>query len=507
MSRKTGVVLSYVLMIFEVLSTLLLTPYIISSLGQAEYGVYKLSASINAYLLLLDLGVGNAVTRYTAKYRVNNEKDQERKFLGVATIYYVAIAIVAVIAGVILVLIFPSAFSKGLTKEEVVLGQRLLTITMINSAVTLGTAAYNNVIVAYEKFYISKGTSIVQIIIRMLLTYIAIKLGMGSIGIVSVNLLMTILSRSYFVVYVIGKIKLLPSIKGVDISFIKEIVAYSSLILFQMIATQINSTVDQILIGSLVASSSVILAVYGVGTQIVQYFQSIGSAFTGVLMPGIVQMVEKKASAKKITDEMIRIGRIIFIVLSLIWTVFLVNGKEFISLWAGTENKSGYYVAVILMSAYIFVLAESIGTQILWAMNKHKEQAYLKIAIVLCNIFLTIALIKWNPLIGATVGTFISLMLGDVGVMNIIFAKKLNMNLIYYYRNLFKGNIWCICLALIVGMVIKAFLPIGWGWFLIKSISMVIIYGVSMWIIGFNDYEKVLCKSIITRFKRGKKNV
>ena len=63
MGRKQGVILSYILMIFEVLSTLLITPFLIRTLGQAEYGVYKLSASITAYLLLLDLGVGNAIIR------------------------------------------------------------------------------------------------------------------------------------------------------------------------------------------------------------------------------------------------------------------------------------------------------------------------------------------------------------------------------------------------------------------------------------------------------------
>ena len=53
--RKTGVILSYILMIAEVLSTLLLTPFIIRTLGQSEYGVYKLVGVVSTYLLLLDL--------------------------------------------------------------------------------------------------------------------------------------------------------------------------------------------------------------------------------------------------------------------------------------------------------------------------------------------------------------------------------------------------------------------------------------------------------------------
>ena len=140
--------MSYVMMIFEVLSTLLLTPFIIRTLGQAEYGVYKLSASVVAYLLLLDLGVGNAITRYIAKFRASGEKEQSQKFLGVATIYYTVIALVALIAGVVLIAVFPKAFAKGLTASEIKLGQELLFITMINAAVTLGTAAYNNVIIS-----------------------------------------------------------------------------------------------------------------------------------------------------------------------------------------------------------------------------------------------------------------------------------------------------------------------------------------------------------------------
>ena len=72
-------------------------------------------------------------------------------------------------------------------------------------------------------------------------------------------------------------------------------------------------------------------------------------------------------------------------------------------------------------------------------MNQHKEQAILKGIIVLLNILLTVVLIKWQPLIGATIGTFISLVLGDVVVMNVIFRKKLKMNLGYYYKGLTKG--------------------------------------------------------------------
>lgn len=501
MGRKQGVILSYVLMIFEVLSTLLITPFLIRTLGQAEYGVYKLSASITAYLLLLDLGVGNAIIRYISKFRVNKDTASEKKFFGVAMIFYLGISVVSVIGGAVLIHLFPFVFSKGLSAEEIALGQRLLMLTVANVAVTIGTTVYANVIIAYERFSISKGMPIVQILLRIILTVITLKMGMGSVGVVSVNLLMTVLCRGFFVLYVFFAIKLRPRFRGITFDFIKDILAYSSWILVQMIATQINASMDQILLGSLVANSTIIIAVYSVGMQIVQYFQSIGSSFNSVLMPGVVKLVEQESSSVAICGEMVRIGRIIFMVLGLIWSGFVAFGRQFIGLWAGSVNADAYPVAVILMTAYVFILTEAMGTQVLWAKNEHKEQALLKLGVVLINILLTVVLIRWNPLIGATVGTFISLIIGDVAVMNLVFSRKIKISLRQYYGGLFKGLLFCIAAITGLGFVINLLPFTGWWGLIVKIGIMCAAYAVLVWFCGANKYERALIVSVLN-FKK-----
>ncbi len=497
MNRKVGVILSYVLMVFEVMSTLLLTPFIIRTLGQAEYGVYKLSVSINAYLLLLDLGISNSTIRYIAKYRANGDKLNERKFMGVVTIYYLIMALIALIIGSFLVGSFPKVFAKGLTAGEIALGQKLLGITMITSAITLATSAYSSTILAYERFYLSKGLAIFTILMKMLFTFIALKGGMGSIGIVMVNLFLTILGRGAYVFFVIVKLKLKPLFKGINRDFLKEVFTYSSLILIQMIATQINASADQVLLGSLVAGSATIIAVYGVGTQVVQYFQTIGNAFSGVLFPGIVRLVEGKSSPPEICNEMVRIGRITFSVLGIIWAVFLLFGNQFIVLWAGSENSSAYYVTSILISAYLIIITEAVGTQVLWAKGKHKEQTFLKFGIVVLNVILTVVLIKWNPLFGATIGTFISLILGDIVVMNFVFKKKIGISLKQYYKGLFKGILPCLLATLVAGVLVRQLTLSGWMGFIINALIMVMVYGICMILFGFNKYEKNLMHSIL----------
>ena len=67
--RKRGAILSYVSIIISTIVQLLYTPLLIRMLGQSEYGLYSLVSSIIGYLTVLDLGFGNAIIVYTAKYR------------------------------------------------------------------------------------------------------------------------------------------------------------------------------------------------------------------------------------------------------------------------------------------------------------------------------------------------------------------------------------------------------------------------------------------------------
>lgn len=502
MNRKIGAVLSYVSMIFEVLSTLLLTPLIISSLGDAEYGVYKLVASVTVYLLLLDLGMGNSVVRYVAKYKATDDIESSRKFMGVCIIFYSVIAVVVLVLGAVLITSFQDIFATGLSAAEIVLSKKLLLLTVINAAVTLGTSVFYNVIIAYSKFAVSKGSALIQIIIRIILTAVALNLGFKSVAIVAINLGLTIAIRLYYTIYVLYVIKLLPKFKNIDFSFIKDIIAYSAFVLLQMIATQINSYVDSVLLGMLVTSSSVIIAIYGVGTQLVQYFQSIGQAMGGILMPGVVKMVESGATAKALQNEMIRIGRYSISILGIVFVGFVINGQAFLGFWIGKGYEQSYFVALMLIFAQLFILSESVGNQILWAKNKHHRQALIKLAIVIINVILTIFLIQWEPLLGATIGTFISLMLGDVILMNFTFRKEIGISLIKYYAGLFKGILPCLILSGASGFLISLLNLSGLLGLIINVGVMMLVYGISMWLFGFNQSEKSMITGILRKFKR-----
>lgn len=76
---KAGAALNYVSIMLNMVVGLVYTPYMLRMLGQSEYGLYSLAASIIAYLTVLDLGFGNAIVRYTAKFEAEGKKRNSRK--------------------------------------------------------------------------------------------------------------------------------------------------------------------------------------------------------------------------------------------------------------------------------------------------------------------------------------------------------------------------------------------------------------------------------------------
>jgi O-antigen/teichoic acid export membrane protein len=497
MNRKKGVILSYALMVLEVLSTLFLTPFIIKAIGQSEYGVFKLSASIAAYLALLDLGLGNSVIKFISQFKEEHNLEKQQQFFGVSLVYFLSISVIALLIGFGLVALFPYIFAIGLSDEEIVIGQSLLAITTVSAAVTLATTAFADILIGYSLFSVSKVASIIQLILRVALTYAFLRMGFKSVAICLVNLGATILCRSFYVFYVLFRLRLRPTLKGVQNAFLKQIFSYSTWILLQMVATEINAVTDQVLLGILIPGASLLIAVYGVGSQISQYFQSIGVAMSDVLFPGVVKMVSGGADDSALQREMIRVGRISLIVLLPIYFGFIAFGQEFITLWVGGDYLQGYYVALMLLTAYLFILSQSIGNQILWAKNEHKELSIIQITVVLCNIVLTIFLIKWDPIIGATLGTLISLFLGDIVSVNLLLSKKLHMNLFKYYLGMFKGLLFSALVAFGSAYVIKCADFAGWGGLIIDIILFLLVYVLCLLCFGLNEYERRYMTSLL----------
>ena len=78
---KLGVFMSYLSIGINILVGLLFTPWMISSIGREEYGLFTLANSVIMFFMF-DFGLSSAITRFLSKYLAEGRKDKVNNCLG-----------------------------------------------------------------------------------------------------------------------------------------------------------------------------------------------------------------------------------------------------------------------------------------------------------------------------------------------------------------------------------------------------------------------------------------
>lgn len=502
---KIGAILSYAIIIVNMIIGVLYTPILTAKLGQTEYGLYSLVTSVISYLTILDFGFGNAIIIYTTRYRNKNEKDKEQKLHGMFFIIYTIIGIIAGIIGAILWLNVDKLFGNTMSTDELSKAKILMGILTFNLVVTFPLSVFSSIITSYEKFVFSKILNLTRIILNPIVMIVLLNFGFKSIALVILNTIFNI--GTLILNYIYCKIRLKIKLKfgKIDFKLLKEIMAYSVWIFLNSIMDKINWSLDQFVLG--IYSGSVAVAIYSVGGQLNQMFVNFSTAISGVLLPKVTKMESDNASDEQFTEIFIKTGRIQYIVMALILSGFLLYGREFINImWVGPEYSESYIIACILMVPNIIPLIQNVGLNILQAKNEYKFRVVILMIFAIVNVCISIFLSKIYAGIGAAIGTSISTFLGQIVFMNIFYHKKIGINMIRFWKNILKMSI-PIVFIFILAILLKTIVPIHNEFILIVQIILyTLLYVLSMYRFSINKYEKQLILEPINKIVRRSKN-
>ncbi len=503
--RKVGVVLSYMSQFVHILTGLIYTPVMLRLLGQSEYGLYQLVYSVVSYLSLLSLGFGSAYMRFYSRYKAKEDEEGVAKLNGMFMLIFCSIAVICLVCGAVMIMNIRAIFGTGLTELELDLARILMTLLVINLAMTFPSTVFNCSITAHEKFIFQKLLTLIHHLLNPFLALPLLILGYGSVGMVSVTTALTFAVLISNAVYCFRKLHIRFCFKGLQISLLKEMWVFTFFIFLNQIIDQINVNVDKFLLGRI--SGTVAVAVYGVGGQLNTLYTSLSASVSAVFVPKVNEVVAKSNDNEELTQLFIKVGRIQFAILALILSGFIFFGQQFIALWAGPGYGESYFVAVLLMVPITVPLIQNLGIEIQRAKNMHKTRSVVYFFIALCNIVISIPLIKlWGP-IGATVGTAISFILGNIAFMNWYYHNRIGLNIILFWKQIFSF-VPSLILPALCGVAIMCFARCD-TWLKLGIMICVysVIYSVSIYLFGLNESEKNMVSSMLGKvMKRKKRN-
>ncbi|WP_195467397.1 oligosaccharide flippase family protein [Clostridium sp. D43t1_170807_H7] len=496
---KAGVILSYIGMIVQNLVSIIYTPIMLRLLGQSEYGLYNLVYSVVSYLGLLSFGFGSAFIRYYSRYRVKNDEDGMARINGMFMTIFCGISLITVLAGVILIFNVENIFKGGLSINEINTARVLMILMVINIAISFPASVFDSNITANEKYIFQRVVTLLKSILNPFLTLPLLLLGYKSISLVIVTTIITVGSLAINMWYCFKKLNTKFIFKNFDFSLMKEMWVFSFYIFLNMIVDQINWSIDKFLLGMFKGTIGV--AIYSIGAQINNYYLTLSTSVSSVFIPKVHRIVSETNDNKVLTDIFTKVGRIQFIILSFVLTGFVFFGEYFVNAWAGEGYNSAYYIALILIIPVTIPLIQNLGIEIQRAKNLHKFRSIIYFFIAIANIFISIPLCKIFGGIGAAIGTALSLIIGNGIIMNIYYHKKVGLNIKYFWKEILRF-VPGLIIPIICGVAIKCFIGINNIFmFIILGIMYTIIFVVSAWFIGMNEYEKSLLECPINKIK------
>mgnify|MGYP000962088374 CR=1 FL=1 len=500
---KAGALLSYVSMGIGYIISILYTPIMLRLLGQSEYGLYNLVSSVVSYLGLLSFGFGSAYMRYYSRYKVNNDEKNIAKLNGMFLVIFSIIGFIAILAGVVLVFNTELIFGNKLTANELSTAKILMAIMIFNIALSFPASIFNSYITANEKYVFQKLLQMIKTLVNPMIMLPVLLMGYRSIGMVVVTTILTIAVEISNIIFCFRKLKMEFIFSKFDFKLMKEMAIFSFYIFINAIIDQINWSVDKFIIGRF--RGTVAVAVYGLASQLNTYYLSLSTSISNVFIPRVNRMVAVNNDNKELTNLFTRIGRIQFILLSLICSGLIFFGRPFINMWAGSDYDDAYPIVLLLIIPVTIPLIQNIGIEIQKAKNMHKFRSWIYLFMAIGNVCLSIPLTKLYGGIGAAFGTAISLLIGNGLIMNLYYHKRIGLDIKYFWSEIMRF-IPSLLVPIIVGTLMVLFMDMNkFIVFLICGIFYVIIFCISMWFLGMNQYEKNLVgKPILKLIERNK---
>ena len=494
---KAGAILNYVVILLNTLVGLLYTPYMLRMMGQSEYGLYALVASVISYLTVLDLGLGNAVVRYTAKFRAEGKQTEQYEMFGMFFILYIVIGFIALVAGSALYFNVDAMFGSTMTAMELDKARVMMILLVLNLAVTFPMSIFGSIITAYEHFVFPRVVNICRILLNTVVMICLLHMGYKAIAMVIVQTVFNVLTLALNYWYCRKHLQIRMYFRKFRWGFLKEVAVYSFWIFLNVIMDRIYWSTGQFVLGAVVGTAAV--AVFAVAIQLQHMYMQFSTAISSVFLPKVTGMVTTGNDNKAISDLFIRTGRIQYIIMAFILSGFIVFGRQFIALWAGPGYEDAYVITILFFVSLLIPLIQNLGVTVLQARNQMKFRSILYIVISLIALSLQVVFTKKWGGIGCAIAISGALLLGQGLIMNIYYSRKQGLDIAGFWKEISKMSITPILLVLCFITFFKYVILDSW----IKLIVAILIYSVMyillFWKICMNQYEKNLLQVTLRR--------
>jgi O-antigen/teichoic acid export membrane protein len=384
-----------------------MAPIVLRALGDARNGVWTFVESFLAYLMLFDLGIAASLVRFVPRHVATGDRDGLNRIFSACLIFFVGLAAVACVVGVVFSYAFADHFLKLSPEDAATLAgeaRLVFLLAVANFALSLPLSVFPAILDGIGALTVKSVTRTTFLVLRIPALLAVLHTEARLFNMVLVLTASNLLEQFCLAVQAFRRVpglKFLP--RAVNRATLREIRGYSLDSFLAMIAGRLSFQTDAFVIGRTLGPEAITF--FGLGNKLVELAKAVLRSPTWALTPA-VSALDVRGEHAKVRGYFLRGSRFaLYLVLPFQIGLF-VYGRSFLWLWLGPAYAVASGPTMEILAATLsLTVAQSVASRVLYGIGRIRLFSRMALVEGVVNILMSVALVVPLGIEGVAIGT------------------------------------------------------------------------------------------------------
>ncbi|MDR2761421.1 MAG: hypothetical protein LBB88_02325 [Planctomycetaceae bacterium] len=501
-SLISGAGLNIINILIGVIIGLVLTPFLLKSLGVRHYGINEIISTFVGCFMLLDLGIDSAVSRF---FTLHYSRDEKTECLEIANTAFFLFLLLGIFGAMGVILSAIGIYFIYPEMEDRTLFFHVMLINGVAFGLNFLTKILFGVVNGTMKQYLTGSRDVFIRLLGMTLTFLVVYFGGRLYAISFVNLGITIfnvflmwrLAKFAFPEFVISwflfRVKLVRKLFGF---------AFAAFVVFVGDAIAIRGGL--FVIGAMLSVEDATPFI-AVSLKLCELYSLVMSTIGGGWLISWLTYLYANNEKNMMDESMSLTYKICTYSASFMFFGIIIWSPYFVSCWVGEKFLVAYDSLIIIAAEHWIVFSHAPNTKFLFAIAKHHFLAYCNFVGAFIQIFLMIIFVKmgWG-ITGVALGYFLASVPVRGLIIPIYVSRIRQIDFVGYYLSIVSYMLISAVGFILPYIIAQQLLAPDYRILFIIGILSVCCYVSFVFIVGFNKTEKEKIKNILLSVLRKK---
>ena len=488
---------SYLRFLAGIVVVVMLTPYIIDTIGVGRFGLWSLCLASAGVLALLDMGLATATVKYVAEREGDGNHHARNEALSSLALVYLGLGIICTmtvfLAAEQVVQILDLTSQNA---DDYLLAMQIIGLSL---SVALPLTLFKTMLVGAGRLDMVNLAEVVGIILNaaLILVLLELELDIHGLAIAYASLLIVVpLTLVPFAYRLLPNLSISP--KLIRWGRLRELLPMAFYFLLANIAMLMIMRSDVLIIKSFLPLTAV--AAFAIAARIGEYAYLLNKQFSNAIMP-FISRSNGSGDRHAVKASLVDATRILAGIATILVSLGYYHAETLVLLWVGEDLLEAVLPLRIMLLAVLFSTLQMNASNVLGMSGGHRSVAWIMLASATLHVLLSIVLVPELGIAGAALAMLISAVFIELGLLIPLACRQQQVKLGKMLIDLFPSILAAVPM-LIVAELFSQIYPATSLMILVAQSSVAAMVFVAIFsIVGLSRKERKLIHDLFMRMR------